>query len=101
MALVHWGFIYTAPGARPDRDTTVVETDACRTVLVGVAEPADAIEVARRLVDEGAQLVELCGAFGPQWTARVIEAVSGRVPVGAVTYAADAADALHALFATS
>jgi hypothetical protein len=56
---------------------------------VGVAEPGDAVAVARRLVDDGAQLVEVCGAFGPLWTARVVEAVGfpslGSPPTGYFT----------------
>ncbi|MEU4543137.1 DUF6506 family protein [Nonomuraea dietziae] len=50
------------------------------------------------MVADGAQLVELCGAFGPVWTARVIEAVGGAVPVGAVGYGPEAVDQLHAIF---
>ncbi|WP_231950846.1 DUF6506 family protein [Allokutzneria albata] len=40
--------------------------------------------------------MEPCGAFGPVWTARVIEAVD--VPVGAVTYGSEATERLDALF---
>ncbi|WP_433716498.1 DUF6506 family protein [Nocardia sp. CA-084685] len=41
----------------------------------------------------------MCGAFGPLWTARVIEAIGGAVPVGAVAYGAEAIDQVHAIFA--
>jgi hypothetical protein len=99
MSLRHWGLIYTAAGIGPEAAVTVVETPSCRSVFVGVAELADAVEAAVRLVDDGAQLVELCGAFGPVWTARIIEATGHRVPVGAVTYGAEAVEGLHELFA--
>ena len=33
-----------------------------------------------------APLLELCGIFGPTWTAKVVEAVGGRVPVGSVAF---------------
>jgi hypothetical protein len=36
------------------------------------------------------QLIELCGGFPLAAAARVAEAVAGRVPVGHVTFAADA-----------
>ncbi|WP_370323580.1 DUF6506 family protein [Amycolatopsis sp. WAC 04182] len=45
-----------------------------------------------------AQLIELCGAFGPVWTARVIDAVGSEVPVGSVMYGAEATKQLHDLF---
>ncbi|WP_331770261.1 DUF6506 family protein (plasmid) [Embleya sp. NBC_00888] len=97
MALTAWGFIYTASGADPDRETVVVTPD-CRSVFVGVDRPEQAIRVTRRLVAEGVQLIELCGGFGPVWAARVIEAVGGAVPVGAVAYGAEAVDQVHAIF---
>ncbi|MGK5556950.1 DUF6506 family protein [Actinomadura kijaniata] len=99
MALTHWGFIYVADGCDPARDITVNDTGTCRTVLVGVSRPDQAPPVAARLAADGAQLIELCGAFGPVWTARVIEHLDGRVPVGTVTYGPEATNALHALFA--
>ncbi|MCF2532129.1 DUF6506 family protein [Yinghuangia soli] len=98
MALTAWGFIYTASGSDPAAET-VVETPSCRSVFVGVDRPDQAPDVARRLVAEGAQLIELCGGFGPVWTARVIEAVEGAVPVGAVGYGPEAVDQVHAIFA--
>jgi hypothetical protein len=54
--------------------------------------------VARTLVSEGVQLIELCGGFGPLWTAKVIEAIGPAVPVGAVGYGPESIDAMHALF---
>ncbi|MGW4849552.1 DUF6506 family protein [Nocardia brasiliensis] len=98
MALTTWGFIYTAAGSDPGQET-IVETPACRSIFVGVDSPEQCIEVARRLVDGGVQLIELCGGFGPVWAARVIEAVHGAVPVGAVAYGAEAVSQVHAIFA--
>ena len=46
------------------------------------------------------QLIELCGGFGPVWTARVLAAIDHRVPVGSVAYGPESITALHALFAT-
>ncbi|MFH8591341.1 DUF6506 family protein [Streptomyces rimosus] len=98
MALTHFGFIYTAPGSTAGGDVSVVDTGECRSVLVGVRKPEEGIEVARRLVSEGVQLIELCGGFGPVWTGRIIEAIDGAVPVGAVGYGPEAVDQVHAIF---
>lgn len=99
MALKHWAFMYKAPGLPEAGEVRVVETAACRTVLVGVPSIDAAVALAGSLVDGGAQLVELCGAFGPVGTARVIEAVGGRVPVGAVGYGPESVSGVHAIFA--
>ena len=55
--------------------------------------------MARELVDGGIQLLELCGGFGPVGTARVLEAIGHRVPVGSVGYGPESIDAMAALFA--
>ncbi|MBB5850982.1 DUF6506 family protein [Amycolatopsis umgeniensis] len=93
-----WGFVYLADGCDPARDVSRVDTGACLTVLVGVGEVEQVVAAAERLVAEGAQLIELCGAFGPVWTARVIDAVGARVPVGSVMYGGEATKQLHDLF---
>ncbi|QIS11535.1 DUF6506 family protein [Nocardia arthritidis] len=98
MALTHWGFIYIADGCDPTRDVSVIDTGASRTVLVGVGKPDQALTVAAKLVADGAQLIELCGAFGPTWTALVIEEIDSAVPVGAVGYGPEAIGPLHTLF---
>ncbi|AFU02945.1 DUF6506 family protein [Nocardia brasiliensis] len=99
MALTHWGFIYTAAGSAAGGQDSVMDTGECRTVLVGVATPEEGIEVARRLVRDGVQLIELCGGFGPVWAGRIIEAIDGAVPVGTVGYGPEAVDQVHAIFA--
>ncbi|RDI49152.1 DUF6506 family protein [Nocardia mexicana] len=99
MALTHWGFLYVADGCDPNRDISVVDTGTCRTVLIGLGTPDQAPEAAAGLVGDGVQLIELCGAFGPVWAARVIERIGSAVPVGAVGYGPEATGRLHALFA--
>lgn len=98
MALTSWGFIYTAAGSEASGEVNVVDTGQCRTVLVGVPKPEDSVEAARRLVGEGAQMIELCGGFGPVWAGRIIEAIDGAVPVGVVGYGPEAVDQVHAIF---
>ncbi len=40
----------------------------------------------------------LCGGFGPVWTARIIEAIEMKIPVGSVGYGPESIDAMYALF---
>jgi hypothetical protein len=85
-----WAYLYEHPGTDPDADRHLLDRDGQRTLLVPVPDAAAAPAVAVRLVDEGVQLIELCGGFPLAAAARVAEAVAGRVPVGHVTFAADA-----------
>ena len=98
MALTHWGFIYTAPGADPKHSRTVADTGTCKTVLIGVEKADDGVAVARSLVEEGVQLIELCGGFGPVHAGRIIEAIDGVVPVGVIGYGPEAIDQVHSIF---
>jgi hypothetical protein len=86
-----WAYIYEHPGTDPDADRVVLERDGQHTLLVPVPGPAAAPAVASALADEGVRLIELCGGFTLREAAAVVEAVSGRVPVGHVSFAGDAA----------
>jgi len=85
--VMSWAYIYGQPGADPVADRFVIERDGQRTSLVPVPDESAAASVALELIDEGAELIELCGGFGLAEAARVVEAVGGRVPVGHVNFA--------------
>lgn len=97
MALTRFGFIVTGTGLDSDQHRLVMSSPAFTMVAVGVSSAADGVQVARDLAADGVELIELCGGFGPEWTARVIEAV-GDVPVGSVGYGPESLSALVALF---
>lgn len=98
MALHKFGFIVTGAQLDPAHHRSVMRSPAFEMISVGVSSPAQGVQVAQQLVEEGVQLIELCGGFGPQWTARVLEAVGQRVPVGSVGYGPEAIAGMHALF---
>ena len=89
-----WGFIYTLDDASEPARTDVIGTLVC----AGIPTVADAPQVARKMLDEGVELIELCGGFGGAGLASVVAAVDGRVPVGAVFYGCDASAGLQRLF---
>lgn len=78
--------IYEEVGADPAVDRIVTKHGDNRTMIVAVPQPSVAAEVAIALVNDGVDLIEVCGSFGVIWQAKVIEAVGGRVPVGAILY---------------
>ena len=78
--LTDWGFIFKSPGG----DRHVFNTAGFRTRSAGVATVEDAVEVAKAWADDGVQLIELCGWFGPDGAAEVVAAVGETVAVGYV-----------------
>ena len=75
-----------------------MESPGFLMIAVGVARPEHGIAVARQMVADGVQLIELCGGFGPLWTAKIIEAIDRAVPVGAVGYGPESLDQMYRLF---
>lgn len=100
MPFNNWGFIYLGTGSEdPALDRAVIEHGGLTTTIVAVPKADAVVEIARELVDAGAQSIELCGGFGPKVVADVLEATGGRVPVGGVSYGMESVPPLAALFA--
>jgi hypothetical protein len=94
MALERFGFIVTGDNFEQRQGTAKFKMK-----VVGVSHPEQGIEVAKAMVAEGIQLIELCGGFSPVWAGKIIEAIDYAVPVGVVAYGPESIDSMHALFA--
>ncbi len=79
-------FMFVAPEANPGEHKAVIRTPMVELHVVGVKNYDEACEVAKKLVEDGIAAIELCGGFGHLGVARVVEAVGGKVPVGAVRF---------------
>ena len=98
MGLSRFGFLVTGAGLDPRKDRVVMQSDSFTMIVIGMAQASDGPAAAKQLADEGVQLIELCGGFGPLWTARVLEATGGRIPVGSVAYGPESINGMHTLF---
>jgi ribosomal protein S18 acetylase RimI-like enzyme len=94
MALTKFGFIVTG-----DNFTQYQGTEHFSMKVVGVKSASQGPSVAQEMVEEGIQLIELCGGFSPVWAGKVIEAIEYKVPVGVVAYGPESIDGMHRLFA--
>jgi Family of unknown function (DUF6506) len=84
------GHILQVDGADPERDRAVFEIGGVRTIVVVVPDPAQAAAVAAELIEEeSVALIEVDGGLGITGAARVVEAVAGAVPSGAVMFGAE------------
>ena len=93
MALTNFGFIVTG-----DNFEQLQGTSKFQMKVVGVSNPKQGIAVAKKMVSEGIQLIELCGGFSPVWAGKIIEAINYAVPVGVVAYGPESIDSMHKLF---
>lgn len=92
MALKYFTYIYLSPGFSPEKNTVISENEHCKFKAIGIdlRHKEQVIEVAKQLLSENAQLIELCGGFGPLWIAKVSEALNYAIPVGSVAYGPEA-----------
>lgn len=88
MKFKSFAFIYLSPGFSSESNTVATEKDGCRFKAVGIDmnQKESVISVAKSLAEEGYQMIELCGGFGPEWMHRVSEALEYKIPVGGVFY---------------
>ena len=84
--MIRFAFIFLAPGADSKRQRALIETPMLSFTVVATKDLDDAIRIAGNLAEEGVQVMELCGGFGPVGTAKIIATVGDKVPVGEVYY---------------
>lgn len=99
MALTDFAFIVFGPDYKPESHSQTLQSTALKTRVIGVDSLDSAEKVAKELVSDGVQLIELCGWFGPKGAARIIEVVGDQVPVGFVTSGPDSIVQMYELFA--
>ncbi|MBM6590343.1 DUF6506 family protein [Brevibacterium sp. RIT 803] len=99
MSFTGYAFIYLGTGEEdPAVDRAVIERGGLRTVIVAIPDRHQVASIAAELVTDGAQSIELCGAFAAVDVQTVREAIGPAVPVGAVHFDMDAAPKVAALF---
>lgn len=92
--ITKYAFILKAEGYNHENDRRTLETDGFNTKIVAVSSVDEACTVARKLVEEGVEIIELCGGFTVSNSEEIIEAINGSVPVGLVGFADKEADKL-------
>ena len=100
MALTDYAFIVFGSDYSSEIPRASIKSDTLTTRIVGVNSIENAVSAAVELADDGVQLIELCGWFGPKGAARIIEAVGDRIPVGFVGHGPDSIKTMYDLFSS-
>lgn len=79
-------FLGAAEDCDPEKEKKVVETPTGGCITIPVHNYEQAVDVCRKLAKEDLFAIELCGGFGHLGTAKIVEAVGGKVPVGVVRF---------------
>ena len=96
MKFNNFAYIFLGPELDPKKDRSVIKNDKLTFTTIGIdfKNKEKVIEIAKEVIANGAQMIELCGGFGPLWIAKIIEATGGQVPVGGVAYGPEARQSL-------
>jgi 2-keto-3-deoxy-6-phosphogluconate aldolase len=78
--------IYEGYGAVMGKTKFVRESPSGRLTIVAIGSPSESLSVAIELVNDGVELIELCGYIPLIWKVKIIEAVGNKAKVSSVTF---------------
>lgn len=84
--LEKYGFIVKANNYRHTKDSARLDTEGFSTQVVCVSSDEEAIFAAKTMINQGIQVIELCGGFGQESAEFVIAQLDTQVPIGYVTF---------------
>lgn len=92
MKFNNFAYIFLGPELDPKQHRSVIKTEKLTFTTIGIDfhHKEHVIAAAQEVVAGGAQMIELCGGFGPLWIAKVSDAINYQVPVGSVAYGPEA-----------
>ena len=87
MLFQSFAYIFLSPGFSEQTNTVDTEKNRFKMRAIGLdlAKKYEVISVAKELVSEGYQMIELCGVFR-EWISKVSQAIDQKIPVGGVFY---------------
>lgn len=94
---MRFAYIIMDDGFNPNNDYEFIGKDkhAC---IVGVENLEQATDIAIELANDGVDVIELCGAFGPEGAKTIIDATEGKVAIGYVTHLQDQDEMYNEMF---
>ena len=92
MKFNNFAYIFLGPFLDPTQHRSEIKTKELTFTAIGIDfnHKALVIDVAKQLITEGVQMLELCGGFGPIWIAKISDAINHSIPVGSVAYGPEA-----------
>ena len=84
--LTKYGYIILGNGYAPAQHNANINSPQFSSTIICVDTIKAAIKVAKKMVADGIQVIELCGGFGQSGAFEIINAINCKVPVGCVSF---------------
>ena len=78
--------MFVNPTVDSAKHRAVIDTPTSKIFVIGVASAEEGADIAKQLVLEGIELIELCGGFGYTGAKKIADEVGDEVPVGLVMH---------------
>ena len=101
MTLSRFAMIIKGPGYDPSVHREEITSPQFSTTIVCVSSLEQAELAAQDLVDQGIQLIELCGGFSPDQASHLQISINSQIPIGVVRYTEEEQLELSKLFGSS
>ena len=99
MPLKHFAMIIKGSGYNPSVHRAEINSPLFSTTIICVSTFEEAIQTAQELINQGIQLIELCGGFSPSQATEIQTAINSAIPIGVVKYSEEEQINLAKLFA--
>ncbi|MDL2253058.1 DUF6506 family protein [Ruminococcaceae bacterium OttesenSCG-928-I18] len=83
---MEWAFLFLDKKLDPALHNHMMLSPGTVNRFMGVTSVQEGCETAKKLVENGCQLIELCGGFGEEGAKEVVKAIDDAVPVAYCVY---------------
>ncbi|MGL1922223.1 MAG: DUF6506 family protein [Hyphomicrobiales bacterium] len=84
--LTKYGYIILGEGYIPPIHNATIESKQFSSTVICAETIESAAIVAKKMVKDGIEVIELCGEFGQTGAFQIINAINCKVPVGYVSF---------------
>ncbi len=98
MSMITLAYLVIGKGFDSKVSRVSIERPGSKVWMIGVNDMEDAKAVAKELVAEGVDALEVCGGFGEARVRELIEAIDGAIPIGHVTTLPSEREKMQAVF---
>lgn len=84
--LTKYGYIILGDGYQAEQHHATISSSQFSSSIICAETLKHAITIAKKMVQDGIEVIELCGEFGQSGAYQIVNAINCKVPVGYVSF---------------